>query len=389
MPVPRFCPQPQCPNHHQPSGRWRVRFGHYLTRAHGLVQRYRCCGCGHTLSDQTPSLHYYAKRRVPLSAVWLSLLGGSSLREIGLRYRLSPTTVQNAILRLGRQAMAAHLLLLQRLAVQPQVVIDGLRSLLCSQDYPVELLSTVSSTGELILHIGHFITRRGGRCTEAQKQRMQLKYQCWAPAKGAVSQAIRLVLGPLWNHLQLAVGQKSQLESDEHPLYRQFLDHDRTAVHLRQAQLLSHRQTPSTAPRTLANPLFPVNYIDRLLRHRLKEHTRQSISCGKNATLQMHRAWIFAHDHNCRRPHRVRHPRAGSHAQVAGVTAKLLSQLSQGFFSRRLRTYRVQVPLSIRLVWLAQLPTPPVRWKVGQKGTSVRVPDYARRDLADAYQQAS
>ena len=36
---------------------------------------------------------------------------------------------------------------------------------------------------------------------------------------------------------------------------------------------------------------------------------------------------------------------------------------------------------------VGELATPPLRWRVGQVGTSVTVPAYARRDLAEAYQQ--
>ena len=389
MPVPRFCPQPNCPNHHHPSGSWRVRFGCYSTLAHGSVQRYRCRGCGHTLSDQTQSLHYYAKRCLPLSAIWDSLLGGSCLREIGRRYRISGPAVQNALLRLGRQAMAAQIQLLERLPAQPVAVFDGLRSFLCSQDYPCELVTSVSASGQLILQICHFISRRGGKVTEEQKQRMKLRYQSWRPPKGALSSAISLLLGHLWDHLSLAIGEPSLLHSDEHPFYHRFLQRDRVGSHLLSSRLLSHQRTPSTAARTLANPLFPVNYVDRLLRHRLKEHTRETIAFGRNATLQLHRAWIFAHDHNVRRPHRTRHPEEGSHAAVAGVPKKLLSALAAGFFSRRIRLCGVEVPRPMEEAWLAKVATPPVRWLVGQKGTSVRVPAYAQRDLADAYQQAS
>lgn len=387
MPVPRFCPQPDCPNHHNPSRAWRVRFGTYSSLAHGTVQRYRCTSCGHTFSDQTESLHFFAKRRLPLVAIWNCLLGGSCLREIARRYHTSRPAVQNAILRLGRQAMAAQILLLDRLPPLPVAVFDGLRSFLCSQDYPCELLTSVSSAGELILQICHFISRRSGKATEAQKLRMRQRYQLWSPPKGALKHAISSLLGHLWPHLCLATGTASLLHSDEQPFYHHFIQHDPAATHLQHSQLLAHLRTDSTAPRTLANPLFPVNYIDRLLRHRLKEHTRESIAFGRNATLQMHRAWIFALDHNLTRPHRTRHPHDGSHALFAGAPKKLLSELSQGFFTRRIRLYAVAVPTPIAEAWLATLPTPPVRRN--QKGTSVRVPDYARRDLADAYQHAS
>ena len=33
------------------------------------------------------------------------------------------------------------------------------------------------------------------------------------------------------------------------------------------------------------NPLFAVNYLERLLRHRLKEHTRETIAFGRSQGL--------------------------------------------------------------------------------------------------------
>jgi hypothetical protein len=47
------------------------------------------------------------------------------------------------------------------------------------------------------------------------------------------------------------------------------------------------------------------------------------------------------------------------------------------------------VPETLRRVWMCELPTPPVRWRRGQRGTSVRVPAYAVADLAEAGQQAA
>jgi hypothetical protein len=38
---------------------------------------------------------------------------------------------------------------------------------------------------------------------------------------------------------------------------------------------------------------------------------------------------------------------------------------------------------------VGELGTPPLRWQVGQVGTTVTVPAYARRHLAEAYQHAA
>jgi hypothetical protein len=157
--------------------------------------------------------------------------------------------------------------------------------------------------------------------------------------------------------------------------------------HLTTARQLIHRRTPSTAPRTTENWLFPVNYVDRLLRHRLKEHTRETIAIGRNAVMQMHRAWLFAWDHNAMREHRVKRPQEGVHAHWTGIPDRALTAVKRQFFQRRLAPPSTMIPETIRQVWLGELQTPPVRWRCGQRGTMVRIPGFAIRDLASPYQQ--
>ena len=389
MPVPLSCPRSECRNHSHPGQGWLVRYGFYHSRAHGEVQRYRCRGCRHTLSDQSESLHYYAKRRVCLQAVWLSLVGGSSLREIARRYHTSPQVVQNALLRLGRQAMAAQLRLLQALKAPSRVVYDGLRSCVSSQDYPCDLTALVEPEGETILTITHAVCRRSGRATEGQRRRMRRKNRVWRPPHQAMGSAIAMLHRELWAYLRPTPQRPAVIHTDENPLYRALLRADAVAGHYRRAGMLEHRRPPAKAPRSCANELFALNYVDRLLRHRLKEHTRESFAIARQATLQMHRAWIFAVDHNARRPYRVKHPEWGLHAEQAAVEPRVLKAVNRQFFSRRLRGCTTEIPESIRQVWTAGVPTPPLRWRVGQKGSSVRVPAYALRDLWAADQHAS
>ena len=389
MPRPLFCSNHGCPFHFHPPPNWCVRFGTYDTIAHGTVQRYLCRHCRRSLGDQTESVHYYAKRRLPLKAVYQSLLGGSSLREIARRYRVSSTAVRYGMFRLGRQAMCAQLLLLSRLNPRHTLVADGLRSFLSSQDYPCDITTVVEPQGETILSMCHSVFRRGGTMRPYQRRRVAKKLSVWRPRKGGMSEDIAGLIKELWEYLRPEVSHPALIHTDEHPLYRALLVRDSTTAHFRMARLVSHRRTPGTAARTIENPLFPVNYVDRLLRHRLKEHTRQTIAFGRNATLQMHRAWIFAHDHNCNREYRVKHPKEGTHAEQGAVDGKTVREVNREFFQRRIRVEEVSVPPSIRRVWMAQLPTPPVRWKKGQKSATIRVPFFAIRDLGPNHQQAS
>jgi transposase-like protein len=383
MPIPHRCPHPECRNHRSPPQRWFVRYGSYCAVAHGRVQRYRCRRCLRTFSDQSESLQYFAKRRLPLRAVWQSLLGGASQREVARRYRLSPQALQAAVLRLGRQAMGAHSLLLSRVRPRGCVVYDGLRSYVSSQDYPCDITTVVEVEGEMILSMTHTVSRRGGSMKPMQRERVRRKLKVWRPQGGSMSQAIALVQRELWEYLRPAPGHAARILTDEHPLYRALLLRDPVARHLRSACQLIHERTPAAAPRTVSNPLFAVNYIDRLLRHRLKEHTRESIAFGREATLQMHRAWIFAYDHNCLREYRVKAPKLGTHAAQGAIAPEDVQAVNREFFTRRIHLAGVPVPETIRRVWMGELPTPPLRWKVGQRASSVHIPAYAVRDLLE------
>lgn len=405
MPIPFSCRNPDCCYHQNAPLRWYVRFGFYHTTAHGMVQRYRCRMCGKTASSQTDSLHYYAKRRLPLSAVWASLVAGAPLREVARRYHVSPMAMQNAVLRLGRQAMSAQLHLLEELSPRDKLVFDGLRSSVTSNDFPCDITTVVEREGETILTMAHTIFHRGGQKDPRQRQRLAQKLARWRPKGGTMKADISLIVHELWDYLrppceqgkltpeaQLNGGISAIIDTDEHPLYRAALARDPVARHFTSCRLLTHRRTPSTAPRTRENPLFPVNYVDRLLRHRVKEHTRETIAIGRHATIQMHRAWIFACDHNTRRPRRVRRPQEETHAGYRAVAERRVASIARAFFTRRIRPPAGGIlPETMRRVWFAELPTPPVRWRRrAQRGTSVRIPAYARRDLAGlrgAYQQ--
>lgn len=385
MPIPHFCPNPSCRNHTDPPHQWRIRYGSYTTSAHGDVQRYQCRACGSTMSDQTESLHYFAKRRLPLKAVTDTFCSGASLREIARRYHVSPMAVQNGLLRIGRQAMAAQLHLLASMNERSHLVFDGLRSCVTSQDYPCDITTVVDAAGETILTMTHSVFTRGGRKTRKQERRTRLKYRVWRPEPGSVSRDISLLVNELWDYLRPKGTRGVLIDTDEHPLYLPALKRNPVARHFATAGLLTHRRTPGSAPRTIQNPLFPVNYVDRLVRHRVKEHMRETIALGRNSTMQMHRAWIFAWDHNVRREYRVRRPNEGAHAVQGTIDRASTDLLCREFFRRRLRIRGLQVPESIRRVWLGELPTPPVRWRgTGQHGTNIRIPRYAERELPAA-----
>lgn len=389
MPKPSYCPNPKCRNHVSPRRRWRVRDGSYPTVAHGRIQRYQCRDCGRKMSDQTESLHYFAKRHIPLNAVWQTLVNGASLRDIARRYKVTPQAIQNAVLRLGRQAMAAQLVVLDQLQAPTGVVYDGLRSFVTSQDFPCDITTVVDGSGETILSMVHSITKRGGTIRPGQRRRLARKLERWQPEPFTVTRTISLLVSELLNYLHPEYQGEVTVETDQHPVYARVMRTNPSVRFFRQLGEVHHSQTSGQAPRTFDNPLFPVNYLDRLLRHRLKEHTRETIAFGRHATMQMHRAWIFAADHNFLREYRVRTPELGTHAGQHTIDPQLVTRIARQLLVRRIRVPKGRVPDSIAAAWTNDLQTPPVRWKKGQKGTSIRIPGFAVRDLFGGYPQAA
>ena len=388
MPIPSRCPNPDCPAHNDPAPGWFRPFGTYATNTHGIVPRFRCRSCGTTCSTQTESMHYAAKRRVPLRAFVDSLLEGASQREIARRYGISPMTVHNAMIRLGRQAIAAQTVLLSHLTPRPRLVFDGLRSFVTSQDYPCDLTTLIDADGETILAVTHGVFRRAGRMTRTQRNRVMAKQAHWKIPVGTMSRSISMIWGDLWSYLDSdATRAPAIVDTDQHRGYRRIVQRSPVYRHLRLANLAEHRTTSSLAPRNVQNPLFPANYVDRLIRHRLREHTRETIAFARHSAMQMYRMWIFAWDHNARRAWRVKRPEEGKHAEQGALNAdgaNAMRRVTREFFRRRVDVRGCSVPDSLAETWRAEAVSPPIRWTVGQTGTTVRVPRYTLRDLARA-----
>jgi hypothetical protein len=318
-----------------------VKAGTYFTLAHGRVQRYVCKGCGKWIGDQSESMHYYAKRRLDLREIFVRVRGGASLRDIGRELGCSRTAVANAVVRLGRQAMASHVELLSALELPADFAFDGLVSAVGSRDYASQIHTLMDRSVELVLAMTHAVSERGGVRTKAQQRRIKARRSIWRPAEGALAGSIALLVHEL---PRFAGTRPISIHTDEHPLYAAVIEADLAMRWHAEQGRLEVKRTSSTLARTVANPLFAVNYVDRMIRHRMKEHTRESIALGRNATMQMLRMWLFAWDHNVRQPFRVRSLGSRPRAMESGASEVVVGRLTREFFSRRRSVRRRRVP---------------------------------------------
>lgn len=384
--VPTHCTNRNCPNYYDPPERWCYRHGSYHTRAFGCVQRYRCSCCRTTVSDQTESVNYYSKRPLDIQHVGKALVG-RSMHEAAKQMEVTDGVIFNHVFRAGRQSMAAQVHMLDGMPKRDKVAFDGLRSFVTSQDFPCDITTVVDSDSETILTMIQSIFRRGGRVTSAQRRRMIRKLAVWQPKKLSMSRDIAVLIHEMLSYLTLTLEEPAIVDTDEHWLYRKQMNQGLPAQYIRQ-QVLIHRQTSAKAPRTWRNPLFAVNYVDQMLRHREKEHTRETIAFGRSSVMQMHRVWMWAWEHNAMRPYRERTPELGVHAVQGVITEEQLEEITAEFSERRISLRGKVVPRSIYDVWSAEIPNPPMRWlKAEQKQRKPRIPAYCLRDLEEGILQ--
>ncbi len=183
---------------------------------------------------------------------------------------MSPSTTQRHTERLGR-----HCLLFQQqfrpLAVlREPLVVDGFESFEYSQYHPIHFHLAVGADSQFLYAFTDSELRRKGRMTAHQKKR-----RAWLEAKEGrpdpksiekeVAGLLRLV--PLESNTLV-------LRTDDHRAY------PRALRRLPELQV-NHQITSSKKHRDSRNPLFPVNWVDLLIRHGSSNHKRETIAFSK------------------------------------------------------------------------------------------------------------
>jgi hypothetical protein len=118
-----------------------------------------------------------------------------------------------------------------------------------------------------------------------------------------------------------------------------------------------HRTVSSRAARTVDNPLFPVNYLDREIRKDLHEHARETTCFGRNVNRQMERSALYCYWHNFRKLHRARGD-VRSHAEVSGQDLGLIARLSPSIWQKRAWLSDLALTEAERETWLRLRRTP-------------------------------
>ena len=363
MHIPPFCPNRDCPLHQSAPSHlhWFVLDGHYRSAVHGPVQRFRCKRCGTRFSSQTFSIDYAVKRKVSYHRLFSLLISSAGIRDMGRILTASPTCITNRISRLARQAIAVHVELLSHLVLQEDLVADGFESFAVSQYFPNNIQVLAGKESQYWLFSDYAHLRRKGRMTEYQKLRNQRLQGQFTLGRVTVYRSFEELVRSALIQLERSGRLSAQLFTDKHHSYRQVINR----LSQEERSRIIHRLCSSTAPRTVSNELFSVNYLDRQIRKDLAEHTRETVQFGRNAVNQMERLAIYRAYHNYFKPYRIRGDEEGkiTHAQKAGIPGAAISRELKSFFTQRRFLSRIQgMMIRDRLVWLRAIQTPLKRY---------------------------
>ena len=359
MHIPPFCPNSECFMHHCSSCTrdWYVRDGHYRSAAFGAVQRFRCKHCGCRFSSQTFSIDYAVKRRLSYRRVFSLLISSSGIRDMGRILKVSPNCITNRISRLARQALAVHADLLSLLPLGEDLVADGFESFAVSQYFPNNIQLLAGKSSQYWLFSGYAHLRRKGRMTGYQRWRNEKLKERFTLGRVTVYSSFAELV-----RLALIAGEQSlqrteRLFTDRHKTYRRVIARLSPAE---RSQLIHHRCS-STARRTVSNPLFSVNYLDRQIRKDLAEHTRETVQFARNVVNQMERLAVYRAYHNYFKPYRIGSHEGSrvTHAQRAGIPEPVIRGELKSFFTQRRFLSRIGgLMIGDRKVWLRMIKTP-------------------------------
>jgi transposase-like protein len=360
MKRPPFCPRPSCRFHsHPPSSlKWYDEAGHYYTNAFGEVQRFQCKHCGKGFSTQTFSIDYYSKRTIPYKKLLNHLITTSSIRDMARDFSVSTDVIGNKLGRLSRNCIAALQQLQREVRLGESVAADGFESFTVSQFFPCHINLLAGSQTQLVYWFDYVTLRRKGRMTDEQKEeRKKIEKLFKADPKG-VERSFRRLYDMLSHLICDGLLPSVRLATDEHPAYRRALKKHFSLRALRGMSRFDNIEVSSKRERNHANPLFSVNYVDRQIRKDMAEHVRETVCFGLNVNCALDRMVIYLTYHNLKKPFREVRGDLRTHAEVAGLSERMVRSICYGMLTRRVFLSKIRPEGRYRKMWLREYITP-------------------------------
>jgi len=266
-------------------------------------------------------------------------------------------SIQNRIGRAARQALALEARLSSFRRPQEDLAADGFESFCVSQYYPNNIHILVGSKSQFVYAADYVTIRRKGAMTKEQKEkRIRLEIRFRADPHG-ISESFSRIIEACFSILSDGARPSLTLWTDEKREYHRCFSSSSCALALRAAGRFAHGTISSRALRSHANPLFPVNYLDREIRKDLHEHVRQTVCFGRNVNAQMERLWLYLYFHNYCKSHRTRQPGL-SNANLAGYDQERIHVEQNRIWEWRAWHSHTKLTASCEEIWMRLKSTP-------------------------------
>lgn len=353
---PPFCPNRYCSYYHHPpqTDTWYTPKGYYHTKAFGPVPRYTCLGCGKGFSRQTFRLDYYVKHPLPYWEIVMRLTSGCGVRSAGRHLHVSHQVILNRISRLGRQAVGLQAGLLNKLRLCENLCTDGFESFAESHYQPNNIHILVGKRSQFLYGFDYAHLKRKGMMNEAQKAERDRREKRRVRERITITKSFCRLTAMIEELVETSRQRLTVVYSDEKQEYARVLRRSRRLQQLRESKRFAHIQISSRLARTLDNPLFAVNYMDRQFRKDNANHVRKTIQYSRNVNYLLERLAIYQMLHNCYKPYRVDKSRLRKvrHAQMAGIPKGHLERELADIFEYRHFLFKLTLYFSQAMVWL-------------------------------------
>jgi len=385
---PEFCPRKTCYHHQRERAKsddWYIRYGIHHSKCRGDIQRFRCKACGKTFSTQTFSIHYWTHSTIDYMDLAQRIYSCSSLLQIGRYKHFTYRVVQNRIRRLARNFLAIMNDFYPEQKLEENLVMDGFESYTISQYFPNNITIIVGKDSQFIYAGVHTLLRRKGRMTKQQKINRSIIDDYWQPVR-KIKDDVKVILRDCLLMMQKKM-KDSILEfyTDNHTAYPSALKEIEEIKEAMNQGKFVHYTYSSKLARTVDNPLFPVNYVDRQIRKNIGEHVRETVKHGREINCQMERMAVFIGMHNFFTPHRIRHvahpENEPTHRDMGQVSSSKFEWLKERLFSHRHVFSHLNNPAQwIKRIWQFEYENPP-GFNFGRGGLSNKVMAIKPEDL--------
>lgn len=344
---PPFCPNGNCPFHNPELAklhrrvphRWYLKKG-FMQVSRGPVQRYRCRHCHKDFTENTFSIDYHNKKHISYRTILYMFIGCMGIRAMGRALHISPDSVDSRLRRLSHQAMAANNWIMQDFCLTEDLAADGFESFVGNKNFPNNFNILVGCRSQFVYFFNYSQLRRKGRMTEEQKRRAkQLRKLVYIPPR-QIYNSFQELLETAVDLQRRSKKKKLSFFTDEKAEYHTIIIRANQSWRaLKDGYKIYHHTIPSSQPRTVDNPLFPVNYIDRELRKDRSEFVRKTSRFGRDVNNQMERMALYFFAHNYLKVYRLNRKcycDYTTHADAAGVSSDQVAWILRRWLTKRL-----------------------------------------------------